>query len=160
VFDMNDLWFHALRIAAALGSGIMCGVFFAFSTAVMPGLARLEPAQGIAAMQSMNRTILNPTFLSLFLLTPALCGLSLWFVLQRGFNSSTAFVVVGSACYLLGAMLVTFFFNVPLNDNLATINPNAPDSLERWQRFSAQWTSWNNIRTLASLTAAALLGIA
>jgi uncharacterized membrane protein len=37
-----------------LGSGLIAGVFFAFSTFVMKALARLPAAHGIAAMQSIN----------------------------------------------------------------------------------------------------------
>jgi uncharacterized membrane protein len=43
-----------LILCTALGSGLMAGVFFAFSTFVMRALARLQPAQGIRAMQELN----------------------------------------------------------------------------------------------------------
>ena len=39
---------------SALGCGLIAGVFFAFSAFVMKALALLPPAQGIAAMQSIN----------------------------------------------------------------------------------------------------------
>ena len=55
-----------LTVAAALGCGIVAGVFFAFSSFVMAALARLPAGQGIAAMQSINVTVLNRGFLSLF----------------------------------------------------------------------------------------------
>jgi len=42
--------FFALKLIALLGCGLVAGVFFAFSTFVMPSLARLQPAQGIAAI--------------------------------------------------------------------------------------------------------------
>ena len=48
-----------LTLLAALGSGLIGGVFFAFSAFVMKALARLRPDQGIAAMQSINVTVLN-----------------------------------------------------------------------------------------------------
>ncbi|WP_181824162.1 hypothetical protein [Chroococcidiopsis thermalis] len=41
-----DLLF-ALKLFAALGSGLVAGVFFAFSTFVMLALARIPSAQGI-----------------------------------------------------------------------------------------------------------------
>jgi hypothetical protein len=44
----------ALTVVTALGCGLNAGVFFAFSSFVMKALARLQPAQGIAAMQSIN----------------------------------------------------------------------------------------------------------
>jgi uncharacterized membrane protein len=43
-----------LKLLTALGCGLIAGVFFAFSVFVMSALARLQPAQGIAAMQSIN----------------------------------------------------------------------------------------------------------
>lgn len=45
---------RALTIAAALGAGATGGVLFGFSSFVMDGLARLPPAQGIAAMRSTS----------------------------------------------------------------------------------------------------------
>ena len=55
-----------IAFAAALGCGLMGGLFFAFSVAVMKALGRLPPAEGIAAMQSINVAILNPVFLTVF----------------------------------------------------------------------------------------------
>jgi uncharacterized membrane protein len=49
-----DGFLAALTVVAALGCGLNAGVFFAFSSFVMKALARLQPAQGIAAMQSIN----------------------------------------------------------------------------------------------------------
>ncbi|WP_010496926.1 hypothetical protein [Paenibacillus elgii] len=58
---MGNLLF-GLTYASALGSGLIAGLFFAFSTFVMSALARLPAEQGIAAMQSINVTVLNPLF--------------------------------------------------------------------------------------------------
>ena len=44
-----------LVLVTALGCGLVAGVFFAFSAFVMDGLARAAPAEGIAAMQWINR---------------------------------------------------------------------------------------------------------
>lgn len=44
-----------LTLISALGCGLIVGIFFAFSAFVMPALARIPPAQDIAAaMQSIN----------------------------------------------------------------------------------------------------------
>ena len=50
----------ALTMVAALGCRLNAGVFFAFSSFVMKALARLQPAQGIAAMQSINQMAVTP----------------------------------------------------------------------------------------------------
>jgi uncharacterized membrane protein len=62
---------HPLTLVAALGCGLIAGVFFAFSTFVMSALARLQPAQGIAAFQAINITVYNPWFMGTFLGTAA-----------------------------------------------------------------------------------------
>lgn len=46
-----------MTITAALGCGLIAGVFFAFSTFVMKGLARIPTEAGVAAMQSINVTV-------------------------------------------------------------------------------------------------------
>lgn len=51
---------EALTFTAAIGSGAVGGIFFAFSTFVMGALARLAPQQDIAAMNAINVTVLNP----------------------------------------------------------------------------------------------------
>jgi uncharacterized membrane protein len=43
----------AITFVAALGSGVMAGLFFVFSIFMMTALARLGAPQGIAAMQSV-----------------------------------------------------------------------------------------------------------
>lgn len=49
---------------SALGCGLIAGFFFAFSAVVMKALGKLPPAQGIAAMQSINVVVINPWFLT------------------------------------------------------------------------------------------------
>jgi len=51
-----------LVFLAAIGSGVVGGVFFAFSNFVMAALAHLAPAEGIHAMQAINVTVLNRTY--------------------------------------------------------------------------------------------------
>jgi len=42
-----------LTLVAALGCGLVAGIFFVFPTFIMKALARIPAAQGIAAMQSI-----------------------------------------------------------------------------------------------------------
>ena len=49
-------------LAATLATGLMAGLYFAFSCAVMPGLARTDDRTFVAAMQWINVRILNGWF--------------------------------------------------------------------------------------------------
>ena len=67
----------SVTVIAALGCGLIAGVFFAFSAFVMDALARLTSAQGIAAMQSINvKVVKSPfPFLAVLFGTAAACVL-------------------------------------------------------------------------------------
>jgi uncharacterized membrane protein len=157
---MNDSLFLGLRLISVLACAMMAGLYFAFSSAIMPALAKLEPHQGILAMQSINRTILNPLFLLLFIGTAVLCALLVVFSLGKLPAPNAILLVVGSVIYIVGSLIVTAVLNVPLNDALAALNPNAAGSADWWASYLKNWTTWNHVRTVASVTAAFLLLIA
>ena len=64
--------------------GVNGGVFFAFSSFVMPALQRLPDAQGIAAMQSINVTAVRPPFMAVLFGTAALCLVLIVWAIARG----------------------------------------------------------------------------
>lgn len=155
-----DHLLFALKLFSALGCGLMAGVFFAFSVFVMNALARLQPTQGIAAMQSINITVLNPLFFAAFFGTAATCILLAVSSLLRWHQPSAVYLLVGSLFYLVGTVLVTIVFNVPLNEALARVEPDSIDGTNLWVNYLTNWTTWNHVRTVAALAAAALLTIA
>src|SRR3981081_1077061 len=103
---MNDKFFFVLTLCSALGSGLMAGVFFAFSTFVMKALARLPAAQGIAAMQSINVAVINPLFMTAFLGTAAGCVLLVVSALMSGRRPGVVYLLAGALLYLVGTILV------------------------------------------------------
>ncbi|MGH2412706.1 MAG: DUF1772 domain-containing protein [Microcystaceae cyanobacterium] len=154
---------HNLRfplvLVAALGCGLVAGVFFAFSTFVMPALARLQPPQGIAAMQSMIITAINPLFMIALFGTAFACLFLAVSVLFKWHQPSAFYLLAGSLLYLVGAIGVTIAFNVPLNDALAIVKPDSSEGAILWARYLTDWTLWNHVRTLTAIAAAALFTI-
>jgi uncharacterized membrane protein len=146
-------WVPALTLAAALGCGLMAGVFFAFSTFVMRALAGLRAEQGIAAMQSVNTAVLRSSFLAVFLGTAAACAVLAVFVRD-------GYVIAGSLLYLVGTFGVTIGLNVPLNEELAGVDGASEPGEEVWKRYTVVWTRWNHVRTAAALAATAALILA
>ncbi|HEY9643902.1 MAG TPA: anthrone oxygenase family protein [Coleofasciculaceae cyanobacterium] len=152
--------YFVLKLFAALGCGLVAGIFFAFSTFVMAALARLQPAQGIAAMQSINITVINPWFMVAFLGTATVCIFLAISSLFRWHQPGAAYLLLGSLLYLVGAVLVTLVFNVPLNAALAGVQPDSTDGANLWASYLDNWTFWNHIRTIAAAAAAAALTLA
>lgn len=149
----------ALKLFSALGCGLIAGVFFAFSTFVMNALARLPSAQGIAAMQSINITALNPLFMTALFGTAAAC---IFLVLSsiKLYQPGATYLLIGSLLYLVGTVGVTIAFNVPLNDGLAKVDPGSAEGARLWASYLISWTMWNHVRALAAFVAAALFAIA
>jgi uncharacterized membrane protein len=151
---MNMLLLIA-QLVATLGCGLMAGIFFTFSNTMMAALKRLEPAQGILAMQSINRTIQNPLFLTVFMGNALLCALVLFTSFGRG--SGLIFFLIGTLLYIVGAFLVTLVVNVPMNNALDAVSATSPEGRKLWLRYLTNWTNWNHVRTVASFLATALL---
>jgi len=151
---MIDNLFFTLTLLSALGCGLMAGVFFIFSNTVMSALARLQPPQGIAAMQSINRTILNPLFFVAFLGTAATSILLAISLLWRWQQPGAVYILAGSLLYLVGAILVTIVCNVPMNEDLETVEPESVEAANLWTRYLTNWTAWNHVRTVASFLGA------
>lgn len=142
-------------LLCALGAGAVAGVFFAFSTFVMKALARLPPAQGILAMQSINVTAVTAPFMGLFFGT-AVASLVVAGAALRSWESPGArYLLPGCALYVLGVVGVTVVFNVPRNNALAAVVATQADAASVWARYVSEWTAWNHVRTVAALGATA-----
>jgi len=155
----NDNWFFTLKLISALGCGLIAGVFFAFSSFVMSALGRIQPAQGIAAMQSINIAVINPVFFAAFLGTAALCCVLGVVSISKWHTPGAPYVLAGCALYIIGTFLVTCVFNVPMNDALATLKPSSAHASALWTDYLSNWTMWNHVRTVAALAAAASITI-
>jgi uncharacterized membrane protein len=146
-----------LIAATAIACAAMSGVFFAFSTFVMQALRRLSPAQGIAAMQSINVAAVTPIFMTALFGTAAACAaVAVRELIDWRGMASTA-LIAGSLSYLTGTIGVTIAFNVPLNNALAAADPSSGDAVWFWMKYMRSWTAWNHVRTVSGLIAAALL---
>jgi uncharacterized membrane protein len=145
----------ATTFAGVLGAGLVGGVFYAFSSFVMPGLQRLPAADGIAAMQQINVTAEHPAFMVAFMGTTALAlYLGVRGIVDWGDRRATL-LVAGSALYLVGAFGLTVAHHVPLNNELADVHPHAAGAAAHWHDYLDKWNGANHVRGAASLGAAA-----
>ena len=157
---MIDPLLFSLTLLAALGCGLVAGVFFAFSSFIMKALSRLPAPQGIAAMQSINIVVITPLFMLVLFGTGAVCVLLAVFSVSKWQQPGAASAFAGSLIYFVGTVLVTIVFHVPRNNRLASVHPESADGRRLWSEYLRSWTLGNHVRTVAALTAAAFLTIA
>ncbi|EHR62401.1 anthrone oxygenase family protein [Saccharomonospora cyanea] len=149
-FLTHDLPF-LLTVGAALGSGVVAGVLFAFSSFVMRALSTLPADTGIAAMRAINTAALKPAFLSVFggtaVLAPSPLVLSL-----VGDGDSVGSLAVGCVLYVAGTVGITRIAHLPRNWALDNV-PDGPEATRLWARYLKEWTRWNHVRTATSAAA-------
>ena len=141
---------------ALLGSALIGGVFFAFSSFVMKALARVPASEGIAAMQSINVVVINRSFLGAFMGTAVLSLGVIGLALVHWAHPSAMFFLGAAVLYIVGTFIVTLFGNVPLNDQLAAVSATDPASRDVWNHYQDRWTMWNRVRTVAAMVAVLL----
>jgi uncharacterized membrane protein len=144
-----------------LFTGAVAGVFFAYSVSVMIGLDGIKPEQAIVAMQSINEKIQNPLFLPAFLLAPFAAAATGALLLGLGQRAPGLIFIAAAAVYAAGALLPTIAVNVPMNNALAVaaIPADPQEAARLWADYSSRWTSWNHLRTVASLLGLLLTGL-
>lgn len=120
---------------ATVTTGLLTGLYYSFAVAVMPGLGRTEDAVYVEAMNGINKAIVNPFFMIIFLGAPA-------FTIAAAVLLRPSRWILGAAALNVLALVTTIAINVPLNDALLEDKDlNA---------FENTWLAWNVVRTVAT----------
>ncbi|MDO9409079.1 DUF1772 domain-containing protein [Patulibacter sp.] len=149
-----------LTLGATVACGLSAGVFFAFSSFVMPALERLDPGARVAAMQAINEKAVTPAFMLVLFGGALLCVVVLVNALRTWDAPSSPWATAGTLVFLVGVVGLTVARHVPLNDALATADPGAADAAARWSAYAGAWTPLNHVRAAAGTAATALLVVA
>jgi uncharacterized membrane protein len=150
---------QTVTTAGAVGAGIIGGVFFTFTAFVMPALRKLPSAQGIEAMQSINKLAVTPPLMLVLFGTAILSVVTaIWAIRHRG-QPVSPWLLAGALAYL-AAILITMIGNIPLNNSLAVLDPHAAGAPAQWASFVTRWTAWNTARGLTSIAGTVLLIVA
>jgi uncharacterized membrane protein len=155
-----DGFLFGLTLAAVVSAGLVGGVFFAFSNFVMRALGRLRPSEGAAAMQSINITVITPTFMT------ALFGMGVVSLVLIGWGLAdldepyAGWLIAGGVIYLIGEIATTGAYHVPRNNALARVDPESEEGARVWGTYLVEWTRMNHVRTVAGLAAAGLFALA
>lgn len=104
-------------LVSILFTGLTAGLCFTWSNAVTPGLGRLDDLGFLKAFQAMNRAIINPSFLIVFM-GPSLLLFINAFVFKNSSQFTFTSYLVAAILFFTGVGLVTIFKNVPLNEIL------------------------------------------
>lgn len=148
----------SLLIAIVL-NGLLAGLFFAFSIAIIPGLRRTDDATYVRSFRAINAAILNPVFLLVFCLAPLF---AVGAAVLRGWSGDSeplVWLVIGALCSVL-TFVFTASVNVRLNNALDRADVDTESQrLAARERFESRWNRWNHVRTLTSIGALVFLTV-
>ncbi|MCF6524029.1 DUF1772 domain-containing protein [Streptomyces sp. JJ36] len=147
-------------VAAVLLTGLMAGLYFAFSIAVLPGLDQGGARTFVTAMQGINVRILNGWFALAFAGAAVATAAAAALHLAGDGERVVPWALTGFVLYA-ASLVVTFRWNVPLNDALEAARPATGESGHAAQAgdpaeaaeaareaFRPAWARWNAVRTL------------
>jgi uncharacterized membrane protein len=100
--------------AAALGSGLMTGIYFAFSALIMRAFGRLGTTQSVAAMNAINETIPGSWFMPLFFGTTIVSVILMIVALVNWGDPDYGLMLVAGSIYFIGMFICTVVFNVTI----------------------------------------------
>jgi len=142
-----------------LFTGLTAGLCFTWSNAITPGIGRLDDLGFLQSFQAMNRAIINPSFLIVFLGPVILLFINAF--LHRNAHA-TAFwsLTLAAILFFVGIGIITVFKNVPLNELLDKTALESLSTVELKKlrtKFEQPWIRWHIQRTIASFTSFVLL---
>ena len=154
-----------LVIVAAVGAGLIGGLCFAFSSFILRALGDLGAPQAIRAMQSINARILVSNTMAVWVGTAGVGVLAAILAFVVGPAEERVLVALGAVFYVAGALGITRGGNIPLNEALDGVDPEAPGTDapaldEAWRSYVVRWGRWNAARTALCLAAAAAFALA
>jgi len=143
-----------MKLLVLGSSGLMAGLFYAYACSVNLGLGRLPDAGYLAAMQSINRAILNPAFLLVFMGAVLFFPIGVYRIYTPPASLSFWLLLAAAFFYIVGVFGITMVCNVPLNDMLDKydLSGATPQMLSRMRTdFEGPWNAWNLVRTIAAI---------
>ncbi|NLR63839.1 DUF1772 domain-containing protein [Chitinophaga varians] len=151
-----------LLLITAVTAALMGGLFYAYSCSVNPGLGRLSDAAYLAAMQSINRAILNPVFFIGFIGPVFLLPFSTWLLFREGMPPAGWWMLAATLTYIVGVFGVTGGGNVPLNNALdkVSLQDDSAALAAHRARFERPWNRLNTIRTICAIATVTMVIIA
>ncbi|SHG43992.1 anthrone oxygenase family protein [Flagellimonas flava] len=147
---------------AIILTGLTAGLCFTWGNAVTPGIGNLSDSVYLQSFQSMNRSILNPTFFVVFF-GPVLLSVVAGCINRVESNTALWLCLAAALLYFLGLALVTIFGNVPLNELLdkADLLAMTPEELSVLrQKFEKPWNNYHRVRIISSIMSFGLLVVA
>jgi len=147
---------------ATLLCALVAGLLFAFAIVTMPGIKKLNDGEFIRTFQVIDGVIQNNQPIFMLVWIGSALTLLLAAVLSFGQMdlAGKGILLTAVLLYIIGVQLPTGMINVPLNNQLQTLDTgkmNASAQAAARLNFEPRWNQWNGFRTVVAMLVTALL---
>ena len=150
-------------LLSALLCSLVAGLVLTFAIVVMPGIKTLGDLDFLRSFKAIDRVIQNnqPIFMLVWIGSAVVLLASAVLGIWRLEGLDRILLIVACAIYIFGVQAPTVTINIPLNNQIQTLDLDAmpgPDVQVTAENFESRWLRWNIIRTvIATLTTLLLL---
>lgn len=140
-------------------TGLTAGLCFTWGNAVTPGIGRLNDLGFLQAFQEMNRAIINPIFILVFM-GPFFVHLANVYLFRAVPTNLYWIIIAAAILYIGGLVLITIFGNIPLNEMIDKVDLTQMSSDELASlrnQFEDKWNRFHLVRTITTSISFALL---
>ncbi len=137
----------AARFINLFCTGLFTGVLFGTWFGVSPTMLNLTASAYTQIQQSFIRSF-DPTMPILATLALVSSIVIMWLLRHDYKTKVFALAVIGFFCFL-GALILTFAINVPINIEVLTWSIQSPP--DNWMQIRDRWEQANTFRTVVSL---------
>lgn len=155
-------FFQVTLLLATFLCSLVAGFLFAFAVVAMPGIKKLSSGAFIRAFQVMDGVIQNNQPVFMLVWGGSVIALIVATVLGFWQLEGVDRILIAGAMliYLFGVQLPTIIINVPLNNQLQTLDVDTMDDpalKAARMAFEPRWNHWNVIRTVISSVVSVML---
>ena len=148
---MTPTWFFIVLEIAVISCGLVSGFFLTFSDFLMRSLNLAKTSAGVEVMQIINREVWRSVTMILLWGMVALSVLLIGYAYLNITGTPTVFVMAGGALYIVGVLVVSFVFNVPMNNRLDAMEYSGAEAAAYWKNiYVHRWVFWNYMRAITS----------
>lgn len=158
---MNTI-FPPVLVLATLFVSLVAGFLFAFAVIAMPGLKNLNDGEFIRAFQEMDGIIQNNQPIFMLVWMGSVLALIAATIISFGQvdNLQRGLLIAATALYIFGVQAPTIGINVPLNNEIQTVQTyelNDAGLQQARRRFEGRWNRSNQFRTVMSIIVTVML---
>ena len=151
-----EIW---VLLSLSMATGLVAGVFLAFSDFVMPSLRAASPAAGTQALQLITRKVDRTIFMCLLIGLSSVVAVVAVVASLFLEGPVVTYLMLAGTLYIVGVFIASAIGNIPMNEKLEAMPEGGIAAQNYWPDYVRGWVRWNHLRWISALGASTCYAI-